>query len=114
MFPSCIILYTQHFWQPRQPGPNGFIRVKPGSLITLSRLVHLRRQYDIIREACDEYAISSQTRWSSAHAAGAFNEEMAPIEVKTKKGPKVRLPSEEFELAWVLNRIKSISSQISP
>lgn len=27
--------------------------------------------------------------WASGHASGAFTEEMAPVEVKTKKGPKV-------------------------
>lgn len=50
-----------------------------------------RSQYGITREECDEYAIHSQTLWSSGHAAGAFKEEMAPIDVKTKKGPKVSL-----------------------
>eukprot|EP00752_Nemacystus_decipiens_P011320 g10060.t1 len=50
---------------------------------------NLAEKYGITREECDEYAISSQTRWSSGHSAGAFIEETAPIEVKTKKGPKV-------------------------
>lgn len=61
------------------------------TLLTLRRSLFLCWQYGITREACDEYAIGSQTRWSSAHAAGVFNEEMAPIDVKTRKGPKVRV-----------------------
>ncbi|CAM9768050.1 unnamed protein product [Scytosiphon promiscuus] len=49
---------------------------------------NLADKYGITREECDQYAISSQKLWSSGHADGAFAEEMAPIEVKTKKGPK--------------------------
>ncbi|CAM9349772.1 unnamed protein product, partial [Hapterophycus canaliculatus] len=50
---------------------------------------NLADKYGITREECDEYAMSSQKLWSSGHANGAFAEEMAPIEVKTKKGPKM-------------------------
>ncbi|CAM9365713.1 unnamed protein product [Ectocarpus sp. 12 AP-2014] len=50
---------------------------------------NLGDKYGITREQCEEYSVLSQTRWSSGNANGAFTEEMAPIEVKTKKGPKV-------------------------
>ncbi|CAM9455232.1 unnamed protein product [Pylaiella littoralis] len=50
---------------------------------------NLAEKYDITREECDVYAINSQTLWSAGHGDGAFTEEMAPIDVKTKKGPKV-------------------------
>lgn len=46
-------------------------------------------QYSITREECDEYAARSQMLWGAGHASGAFAEEMASVEVKTKKGPKV-------------------------
>lgn len=46
-------------------------------------------QYGVTREECDEYAMRSQMLWGLGQSNGAFTEEMAPIEVKTKKGPKV-------------------------
>eukprot|EP00904_Undaria_pinnatifida_P012214 jgi/Undpi1/8122/HiC_scaffold_24.g10594.m1 len=50
---------------------------------------NLADKYGITRKECDEYALRSQNLWGTAHAGGAFAEEMAPVEVKTKKGPKV-------------------------
>ena len=46
-------------------------------------------QYGITRKECDEYALRSQKLWGTGHADGAFAKEIAPVEVKTKKGPKV-------------------------
>ncbi len=42
----------------------------------------------ISRQACDEYALSSQKRWAAADAAGRFDAELAPLEVPGKGGPK--------------------------
>jgi acetyl-CoA acetyltransferase len=39
---------------------------------------------------CDEFAIRSQTTWGQANEKGIFTAEMAPIEISTKKGTKVR------------------------
>lgn len=50
---------------------------------------NLAEKYGISRQECDEYAIRSQTLWGKAKAAGIFDLEMAPIEVKTKNGPQV-------------------------
>ncbi|XP_062898679.1 3-ketoacyl-CoA thiolase, mitochondrial [Mobula hypostoma] len=47
---------------------------------------NLADQYEISRSECDAFALKSQQRWKAAHDAGYFNEEMAPIDVKTKKG----------------------------
>ena len=38
------------------------------------------------REDCDKFALQTQQRWAAAQAAGAFKDEIAPIEIKTKKG----------------------------
>lgn len=46
-------------------------------------------QYAITRQECDEYAQRSQMLWAAGHASGAFVNETVPVEVKTKKGPKV-------------------------
>ena len=47
---------------------------------------NLAEQYKISREACDEYALRSQKTWAAAAECGRFKEEIAPIELKSKKG----------------------------
>ncbi|CAI5787816.1 3-ketoacyl-CoA thiolase, mitochondrial [Podarcis lilfordi] len=47
---------------------------------------NLAAKYNITREDCDRYAVKTQQRWKAAQEAGHFKAEMAPIEVKTKKG----------------------------
>jgi acetyl-CoA acyltransferase 2 len=46
----------------------------------------LAEQYRITQDEVDELSVSSQRRWAAADEAGRFAEELAPIEVKTKKG----------------------------
>lgn len=46
---------------------------------------NLAEKYGITREQCDEYALHSQTRWAEAQKAGAFKDEIVPVEVKVKK-----------------------------
>ncbi|CAM9744253.1 unnamed protein product [Ascophyllum nodosum] len=50
---------------------------------------NLAEKYGVTREDCDEYASRSHTLWASGHASGAFDEEIVPVEVKTKKGLKL-------------------------
>ncbi|CAO2594433.1 3-ketoacyl-CoA thiolase, mitochondrial [Lemmus lemmus] len=50
---------------------------------------NLAVKHNISREDCDRYALQSQQRWKAANDAGYFKEEMAPIEVKTKKGKQM-------------------------
>lgn len=47
---------------------------------------NLAEKYSIPREACDAYGLSSQQRWAAAQDAGRFAAELAPIELKAKKG----------------------------
>lgn len=47
---------------------------------------NLAKLNDISREECDEYALRSQLLWAKAKTDGVFDAEIAPIEVKTKKG----------------------------
>lgn len=47
---------------------------------------NLAEKYGITRDDCDQYAIQSQQRWAAAQESGGFADEMAPIEVKTRKG----------------------------
>lgn len=48
----------------------------------------LGAKYGVTREDADQFALSSQQRWKAANDAGYFKQEMASVEVKTKKGPK--------------------------
>ena len=47
---------------------------------------NLAEKYDISREECDTYAMASQQRWADAQAAGKFDDEIVPLELKTRKG----------------------------
>lgn len=47
----------------------------------------LAEQHHIGQDAVDAYAVLSQRRWAAADEAGRFRDELAPMEVKGKKGP---------------------------
>ncbi len=47
---------------------------------------NLAERHGISREEVDAYALLSQQRWAAAQAAGKFNDEIVPIELKTRKG----------------------------
>merc|ERR1719356_1662792 len=49
---------------------------------------NLAAKYDLTREQVDNYALRSQHTWGEANAKGVFADEIAPIEIKTKKGVK--------------------------
>jgi len=48
----------------------------------------LAARYGISREEQDAFAVESQRRAAAAKAAGKFAEEIAPVTVKTRKGPQ--------------------------
>jgi acetyl-CoA acetyltransferase family protein len=47
---------------------------------------NLAERHGITRADCDAYALRSQRAWAAANEAGRFRDEIAPIELKTKKG----------------------------
>ncbi|KAM4809431.1 3-ketoacyl-CoA thiolase, mitochondrial [Rhinophrynus dorsalis] len=47
---------------------------------------NLAEKYNISRQDCDNYSFQTQQRWKAAQDAGYFAAEMAPIELKSKKG----------------------------
>ena len=47
---------------------------------------NLATQYNISRADCDEYALRSQKTWANAQENGFFDDEICPIEIKTRKG----------------------------
>ena len=46
----------------------------------------LAERHGIDRMACDTYALVSQKRWAAADQAGRFRDEIAPVEVRVRKG----------------------------
>jgi acetyl-CoA C-acetyltransferase len=49
----------------------------------------LADQYKITRQEQDEFAIASQHRAAAAIAAGRFHEEIVPVTIESKKGPRM-------------------------
>ena len=50
---------------------------------------NLAEQCGITRERCDEYALRSQRAWTAAQEGGRLAQEMAPIELNSRKGTTV-------------------------
>ncbi|XP_064082853.1 3-ketoacyl-CoA thiolase, mitochondrial-like [Macrobrachium nipponense] len=48
---------------------------------------NLAEKYNVTRQDADDFALKSQTNWKNAQDNGHFTAEIAPIAVKTKKGP---------------------------
>jgi acetyl-CoA C-acetyltransferase/acetyl-CoA acyltransferase 2 len=46
---------------------------------------NLATKYGISRQDCDAYALSSQQRWAAANEKGFFKDEIAPLEIASKK-----------------------------
>jgi acetyl-CoA C-acetyltransferase/acetyl-CoA acyltransferase 2 len=47
---------------------------------------NLAQKYGITRKDCDDFALLSQQRWAAANEKGAFKDEIAPLEIASKKG----------------------------
>jgi len=47
---------------------------------------NLAEKYGVTREESDNFALRSQQTWAKAAQAGVFADEIAPIQIKTKKG----------------------------
>jgi|TARA_B110000208_G_C11707033_1_gene407940 acetyl-CoA acyltransferase 2 len=55
----------------------------------------LAEQYGIDKNAADELAFRSQTLWKRAHEAGVFDAEIAPMELKGRKGATITFAHDE-------------------
>jgi acetyl-CoA C-acetyltransferase len=56
---------------------------------------NLAKDYDVSREACDDYAARSHQRAAAAWAAGKFDNELVPVPVPQKKGEPVVFKHDE-------------------
>ncbi|XP_010619996.1 3-ketoacyl-CoA thiolase, mitochondrial [Fukomys damarensis] len=70
---------------------------------------NLAVQHKISREDCDRYALQSQQRWKAANDAGYFNDEMVPIEVKTRKGKQTMQVDEHPRPQTTLEQLQKLS-----
>ncbi|KAI9351138.1 Thiolase, N-terminal domain-containing protein [Zopfochytrium polystomum] len=50
---------------------------------------NLGKQFNLTRQDADAYAALTQQRWAKASAAGIYDAEITPIEIKTRKGVEV-------------------------
>lgn len=50
---------------------------------------NLAAKYGLTREEVDAFALRSQQTWAAANEKGVFKDEIAPVEIKSKKGVKV-------------------------
>jgi acetyl-CoA C-acetyltransferase len=57
---------------------------------------NIAEKYSITREAQDEFAAESQRRAAEAVAAGRFDEEIAPVLIKQKKGEPISFKTDEY------------------
>lgn len=56
---------------------------------------NLAKDYDISREACDEYAVMSHQRAAAAWADGKFDQELVPVTVPQRRGDPVLFKTDE-------------------
>lgn len=81
------------------------VQVKLSMALTAENLAV---QHKISREDCDRYALQSQQRWKAANDAGYFNDEMVPIEVKTKKGKQTMQVDEHARPQTTLEQLQKL------
>ena len=72
------------------------------------------------RQQCDEYALSSQQRWAAANEKGLFKDEIAPIELTSKKGtdhlrgrraPAPAVDARDARRSWLRSSRRTASSR---
>lgn len=56
---------------------------------------NVARQHGISREDQDAFALRSQRRWSEAHAAGRFADELLPVEIPQRRGDPIVFDTDE-------------------
>jgi acetyl-CoA C-acetyltransferase len=55
----------------------------------------IARQFEVTREEMDDFAVQSHAKAAAATAAGRFNEEIVPVEIKGRKGQVTRVERDE-------------------
>merc|ERR1712000_538162 len=63
---------------------------------------------------CDAYALRSQQSWARANEAGVFNAEIAPVEIKTRKGVESMTADEHPRPSTVLPDLTKLKPVFKP
>ncbi|KAJ3015752.1 3-ketoacyl-CoA thiolase, mitochondrial [Thoreauomyces humboldtii] len=71
---------------------------------------NLAKLYKITRRDCDEFALQSQQRWAKAHAAGIFDAEVEPVEIKTRKGVELFTKDEHPRPSTTIESLAKLGS----
>ena len=71
---------------------------------------NLGAQYDITRQACDEYAIKTQQKYNTALNKNYFAAEISPVKVVTKKGETIVDKDEHPKPDSTLEKIQTLKS----
>jgi acetyl-CoA acyltransferase 2 len=70
---------------------------------------NLAKKFDITREEADEYALRSQQAWANANEKGYFDNEIAPMELRSRKGNKVFDTDEGPRPDTTMEKLSSLS-----
>jgi acetyl-CoA C-acetyltransferase len=70
-------------------------------------------KYGITREAMDSHAIESYKRAERAWKAGAFEQEIAPVTIKGKKGDTIFKEDEEYKKV-IFDKVPTLKSAFKP
>ncbi len=74
----------------------------------------LAERNHISQEAVDEYSVLSQRRWAAAEEAGRFREELAPVEVKARKGTALFARDEHPRPDTTLEALRKLPKVFKP
>ncbi|MDT4956001.1 MAG: acetyl-CoA C-acetyltransferase [Acidobacteriota bacterium] len=75
---------------------------------------NLARRYEISRDEQDEYALRSQQRAEAAIAAGRFDEEIIPLEIKGRKGETSNFARDEhFRAGTTIEALRKLAPVFS-
>jgi acetyl-CoA C-acetyltransferase len=69
---------------------------------------NVAREFQITREAQDQFAVKSQNKAEAAHNAGRFKDEIVPFTVKTRKGDIVVDKDEHFRPGTTIDALQKL------
>jgi len=69
---------------------------------------NVAKQWNISREAQDEFALNSQTRYFKAFADGKWNDEIVPVEVMNDKKEKISFDKDEHPRQTTLEKLAQL------
>lgn len=70
-------------------------------------------RWTISREAQDQFAFDSQTKYAAAHAAGKFKDEIIPVTVEVSKGKTIEFDTDEHPRLSSLEQLAALKPAFS-